>query len=243
MRVIVNGACGRMGRAVWERIGEEPDMIAVAGVDPHADESDPRLFLRFSDFDGEADMIIDFSDHRCTNMLTGYAILRGCPCVIATTGQSEEELRLIESAAERVPIFLSANTSLGVAMLAEFAHRAALLFPGAQAEIVETHHAQKRDAPSGTALLLAKALKSGNGAEKIPIHSLRIGKCVGKHEIILSVGEETITLTHEAHSRTLFAVGALAAARFLLGKPAGLYDVQSLIKEYENSNQRKLQTP
>ena len=167
------------------------------------------------------------------------------PVVIATTGQTEEELSAIREASKEIPVFLSANMSIGVALLAEMAKTAAKAFPDADIEIVEKHHSQKLDAPSGTALLLAKAIgevrpgatfncgRSGHGKrpkDEIGIHSLRMGGLVGEHEVILATPTQTITLKHEAHSRALFAEGALKAAAFLDGRRPGLYDVNAMLK-------------
>ena len=174
-----------------------------------------------------------------------YCVTRTLPVVVATTGHTAEEKEKIAAAAKRVPVFCSANMSMGVAVLADLARRAAAAFPEADIEIVETHHNQKLDVPSGTALLLADAVREAredavllvgrheNGkraAREIGIHSVRLGGEVGTHEILISTGSETITLKHQAHSRALFAEGALRAAAFLIGKPAGLYSMKDIIE-------------
>jgi 4-hydroxy-tetrahydrodipicolinate reductase len=174
-----------------------------------------------------------------------YCTKRGLPVVVATTGQTEEELALIDGAAKTVPVFLSANMSLGVALLADLAKKAAAVFPDADIEIIEKHHNQKLDVPSGTALLLARRIKEARPAAEfvigrhengkrtkaeIGIHSLRLGNEVGVHEIIIATGSETITLKHEAENRSLFAQGALAAAAFIAGKAPGMYDMRSIIE-------------
>ena len=153
---------------------------------------------------------------------------------------------MIDEAAKSVAIFRSANMSIGVAILADFAKRAAALMPDADIEIVEKHHNQKLDAPSGTALMLANEIKEAKtdavfvcgryGHQKrtekeIGIHALRMGGVIGEHEVILSTPTETITLGHEAHTRALFADGALVAAAFLVGKPAGIYTMKDIIKK------------
>ena len=165
--------------------------------------------------------------------------------MIATTGQTPEELDAIRAASERIPVFLSANMSIGVALLADLARKAASVFPEADIEIVECHHNQKLDVPSGTALLLARRIQEArpestllvgrheNGKRprgEIGIHSLRLGSEVGTHEIIISTGSETLRLKHEAENRALFAQGALAAAGFLTGKAPGLYDMRDIIE-------------
>lgn len=196
-------------------------------------------------FTDEADCIIDFSNHTAAKVLTDYAIHRRLPLVIATTGQSAEELALIRRAAEVVPVFYSGNFSLGIALLTEMVRMAAKMFPEADIEIVEQHHHQKIDVPSGTALMLAKAAQESrpdsyllvgrheNGKRsprEIGIHSLRMGNTVGTHEVIVNTGTQVLTLKHEAQDRTLFAEGALQAARFLLRQQPGLYEIDSLVQ-------------
>lgn len=245
MKVLLNGARGRMGSAVWQLLqtgfcGAE----IAAGIDPSAVGGEEKIFPRIDAFTGEADVIIDFSNHAGTAALMNYALSRSLPCVVATTGQVASELELIYAAAEKIPIFLSANMSIGIAALADFARRTAALMPDADIEIVEKHHNEKLDAPSGTALLLADEIKKSKRdacyvcgryghakrlKNEIGIHSLRLGNIIGEHEVIVSNGAETITLKHEAHSRTLFAEGAIHAAEFLVCQPAGLYNMSSLI--------------
>ena len=244
MNIIINGAGGRMGRIVDELVQRGGVHSVAARVDWSNAASGGLSAL--SEYQGPADMVIDFSNHSATAQVTEYCVERGLPVVIATTGQTEEELSLIRAAAERVPVFLSANMSIGVALLAELAKKAAALFPDAEIEIIERHHNQKLDVPSGTALLLARRIcevrpgaelvvgRHENGKrspQEIGIHSLRYGGEVGTHEIIIASGSETITLKHEAENRSLFARGALAAAAFLAGKAPGLYDMRSIIEE------------
>jgi 4-hydroxy-tetrahydrodipicolinate reductase len=164
--------------------------------------------------------------------------------VVATTGHTEDEIAQINEAAKHIPVFYSANMSLGIALLVELAKNAAAALPEAEIEIIERHHSRKLDAPSGTALMLANAItevrtdayanvgRSGYGKrtkEEIGIHAIRMGNIVGEHEVILGTKNQTITLKHEAHSRALFAEGALAAAEYIIGCDIGLYDMKSLI--------------
>ena len=152
---------------------------------------------------------------------------------------------MIDAAAKKIPIFHSANMSLGVALLVELAKITAKTFPDADIEIIEKHHNRKLDAPSGTALLLANAIKeirtkaklifgrSGQAkreTDEIGVHAIRMGNVIGEHEVIVGTDTQTVTLKHEAHSRALFAEGAIAAAEFLIGKPAGMYDMKSMIE-------------
>ena len=246
MKVILCGALGKMGAEVIKRIEATEGFSLAKGVDPNAEGSDPRVVCSLADCKCDADVIIDFSHHSATKTLTEYAVERNLPLVVATTGQTAEELSMIREAAKFIPVFLSANMSVGVAILADFARRAAALMPDADIEIVEKHHSEKLDAPSGPALMIADQIKksrsdaeynlgrSGHGKREkneIGIHALRLGSVIGEHEVILDNGSEAITLSHSAHSRALFARGALTAARFVAAQPAGLYDMYSMIEK------------
>jgi len=242
MRIVLNGAKGRMGRIV-DKAAADSGHDVVARVDFGYAEGEGLRTL--NEYQGPADVVVDFSNHAATAQVTEYCVKRGLPVVVATTGQTKEEQALIDEAAKAVPVFLSANMSLGVALLADLAKKAAAVFPDADIEIVEKHHNQKLDVPSGTALLLARRIKearpeaqfvigrheNGKRAKKeIGIHSLRLGNEVGTHEIIIATGSETITLKHEAENRSLFAQGALAAAAFIVGRAPGMYDMRSIIE-------------
>lgn len=242
MKIVLNGAKGRMGRIVDEAAAANGHEI-VARVDFGYAEGEGLRAL--AEYQGPADVVIDFSNHAATAQVTEYCVKRGLPVVVATTGQTSEEQALIDEASKAVPVFLSANMSLGVALLADLAKKAAAVFPDADIEIVEKHHNQKLDVPSGTALLLARRIKEArpeaqfvigrheNGKrtqKEIGIHSLRLGNEVGIHEIIIATGSETVTLKHEAENRSLFAQGALAAAAYIVGKAPGMYDMRSIIE-------------
>ena len=244
MDIIINGANGRMGRILTEMIEAGHDGLSIAArVDQNGDLGE-NGYAALSDYAGKADAVIDFSHHTATESILSYCLERSLPVVIATTGQTEEELSMIRQAAEKIPVFLSANMSIGVALLADLAAKAASVFPEADIEIIERHHNQKLDVPSGTALLLARRIRESrpeaeflvgrheNGKrtpQEIGIHSLRYGSEVGTHEIIISTGSETVTLKHEAENRALFAQGALAAVKFLAGQQPGLYDMRDII--------------
>lgn len=233
-----------MGKAVCEQVldGESGDVICA-----EIDKMAPDIVLKnIADYKEEADIIIDFSHHSATKELVAYAVGRKLPIVICTTGQTEDEIALIHEAAKSVPVFFSANMSLGIAVMYDFARRAAALFPDADIEVVEAHHNRKLDAPSGTAKLLcdalcearpnAKLVYGRHGMAKrekneIGVHSLRHGNEVGMHEIIISTDYQTITLKHNAHSREVFAEGAISAARYIFGKENGLYDMQSIMNK------------
>lgn len=239
MDIIVHGCTGRMGKIVAALLesGYHGNTLA-AGVSPSAE------IKSLSGFAGRADCVVDFSSHTATEELLSWCEAHAVPVVIATTGHTPEEKARIRAAAEKIPVFFSYNMSLGVALLARMAREAAKMFPDADIEIVEAHHNQKKDVPSGTALLIADAIREvrpearyvvgrhENGKREkseIGIHSLRLGNEVGTHEVIVAAGSQTITLKHEAEDRSLFAEGALAAAAFLRGKPAGLYTMTDLI--------------
>ena len=250
MNILLNGICGHMGREVEKLCKDGYRGASLAfGVDPSAtsDEKSP-VYNSFNDIislDG-VDCIVDFSHHSAVISLLEFAKSNGIPTVVATTGHTPEELEAIQDAAKDIPVFFSANMSLGVALLVELAKKTAAAMPEAEIEIIEKHHDRKLDAPSGTALMIANALcevrpqayantgRSGQGKrtpDEIGIHAIRMGNIVGVHEVIVGTQNQTITLTHEAHSRALFAEGALAAAEFLIGKDAGLYDMKSLVSD------------
>ena len=244
IKVLINGACGRMGKEVEKIVEASETMTVAAKIDKMAAES--GCYTDINDFSGEADIIIDFSNHLGTKDLLDYAVKNNIPTVVATTGHTPEELALIEEAGKKIAVFHSANMSLGVALLCELAVKAAATMPDADIEIVETHHNRKLDAPSGTALMIANAIKTVRekaqfvfGREgmakreknEIGVHAVRRGNIVGIHEVLVSTDSQTITLKHEAHSRALFAEGAVSAAEFILGKPAGLYNMNSIVTE------------
>ena len=241
MRVIVNGACGRMGRALVEQIQAAPNCEVAALVDPRGDGT--QVLQRIEDAPA-ADVVVDFSHHSAVCALMDFAEARRLPVVVATTGHDAAELDRIHAAAERIPVFYSGNMSVGVAQLCRMARETARLFPEADIEIVETHHKHKADAPSGTAKMLFGAVKevrpeaemvcgrSGmqpRTPNEVGVHSLRMGEVVGIHEVHICTATQTITLKHEAHSRALFAEGAICAAEFLIHQGAGFYDMKSLI--------------
>ena len=245
MRIILSGMSGRMGAAVMAVSADGyMDSEIVAGVDIKPSEGEIPCYSDFSDIKETADCIIDFSNHASIKAVADYAVTAGLPLVVATTGHTDEEKEIIRKASESVPVFFSANMSMGVALLCRMATMAAKTLPGADIEIVETHHNRKLDAPSGTALMIANAIKSvrenakcvcgrsgmaKRDTEEIGIHAVRRGNIVGIHEVIVSTDYETITIKHEAHSRSLFAEGALTAAAFITGKKPGLYEMSSLI--------------
>ncbi len=246
MRILVSGLCGHMGNEVAKLAAEGyRGAELVAGVDfCNAAAASIPCASSFDDAETNVDCIIDFSHHSCTNALLDFAVRNQLPLVLATTGQTDEERAAITAAAKEIPLFFAANFSMGVALLIELAKKTAAAMPEAEIEIIEKHHDRKIDAPSGTALAIASAItevrpaatvncgRSGQAKrtkEEIGIHAIRMGHILGEHQVIIGTPNQTITLKHEAHSRALFAEGALAAAEFLCGKRPGLYDMKSMI--------------
>ena len=247
MKVIVHGVTGKMGQVVANLTkngyaGSE----YVAGISPDVVTEMPGLYKTPEKCTEQADVLIDFSFHGATKALLDYCVSRNLAAVIATTGHTEEEEAYIKKASEKIAVFHSANMSVGVAVTADLVKRATKAFPGANIEIIETHHNQKLDAPSGTALIMANAVqevrpectinsgRTGHGKRtenEIGIHSLRIGNVVGLHEILISTGNETITIKHQANSRDLFGEGAVRAAQFICNKKPGLYNMTDLVGE------------
>ncbi len=246
MKIIINGATGHMGRILTETVGASEHTIAAL-VDPKlTGDSSLSRYSDINDFTGEADVRIDFSHHTAAPALLEYAKSRGIPVVLATTGHTDEEVAIIHEAGKVIPIFFAANMSLGIAVTIKLAKTAAAAFPDADIEIVEVHHNRKLDAPSGTALSIFEAIKSvrqeavavfGRGGQKkrerdeIGVHALRMGNIVGTHEVLISAANETISIKHEAHDRSLFADGAIVAAEYLVLQGAGIYNMQDLTNE------------
>ncbi len=255
MKILLNGISGHMGREVEKLCNAGyRGAVLTLGVDinPSLDAKIP-VYEDFEDIPNASDIdcIIDFSHHTAVGDMLAFAKVHKIPSVVATTGHTEEELALIKEASGTVPVFFSANMSLGVALLVELAKKTASAMPDAEIEIIETHHDRKLDAPSGTALMIANEIcdvkdgatlnlgRSGQGKrspDEIGIHAVRMGNIVGIHEVIVGTQNQTITLKHEAHSRALFAEGALSAAEFIIGKAAGLYDMKSLVLDEKTDN-------
>lgn len=247
MKIILSGAGGKMGRAVIAAAEKDDDIKIVCGIDAHDDNMIPfPVYPNFRQAD-KADAIIDFSNPSLTMSLLKYAVETRTPAVIATTGLNQAEIKQIERASKCVPIFFSANMSLGINLLTALSKKAADILGGSfDIEIIEWHHNQKLDAPSGTALMIADAINDArqnkyeysydrhNRREKrrsneIGISSLRGGTIVGKHQVVFAGNDEVIELTHTATSKAVFASGAIAAAKFLTGKENGLYSMDDMI--------------
>lgn len=247
MKVIVCGASGRMGKELIGAIeGGYCSATLVAATDIVLPIVNCAAYTDIAEVKEEADVIIDFSHHSATPSLLSYATERKLPLVIATTGQTEEEKEMIYKASEQIPVFYSGNMSIGIALLVSLVKQAVKVFPDADVEITEVHHNQKIDVPSGTALMLAEGIKEARNSEskfcigrhengkrahgEIGIHSLRMGKVIGEHEVRIDTGSQTITLSHKSHSRSLFAEGSLTAAVYLCEKEKGIYNVNDMLK-------------
>ncbi|MCD7734287.1 MAG: 4-hydroxy-tetrahydrodipicolinate reductase [Clostridiales bacterium] len=248
LKIIISGCNGKMGQVVESICSADSQVQVVAGFDVNQTPRSYPVYVSPANFTGEADVIIDFSSPRALDGLLAFAVERGVPAVLATTGYSQEQLAQIEKAAKTVPIFRSANMSLGINVVLDLVKRAsAILGDAYDIEIVERHHNRKVDAPSGTALMLADAAQEGLDYEadytygrhdrrqarpknEIGISSVRGGTIVGVHEVIFAGRDEVIEIRHEAQSREIFASGAVKAAKFLVTVPQpGLYDMQALV--------------
>lgn len=249
LKILLCGCGGRMGAAVIAAANAAGDRI-VAGVDinPAADSPFP-IYTSPEEFAGKADVIIDFSHHSALTGLLAYAERTGAPLVVCTTGHTEEETAAMRASAARVPIFFSRNMSLGINLLISLCRRAAAtLGADFDIEIIEKHHNQKLDAPSGTALMIADAIVESDNTEhpyvydrhterrkrargEIGLHAVRGGTIVGEHEVLFAGKDEVLTLSHSASSREVFATGALRAAHFLATKGAGLYSMDDVVNE------------
>lgn len=247
-RIILSGCSGRMGHAISQTISERDDCVIVAGFD--IDIAVKETFPVLADpkqFDGKADVLIDFSNPSFLPSLLQFVKERHMPAVFATTGFSKEQIEQIKAASKEIPIFYSGNMSLGVNLLVNLAKKAAsVLSDSFDIEIIEKHHNQKLDAPSGTALMIADGISSvlenkpnyvyeraskreKRSKNEIGIHSVRGGTIVGEHEVIFAGNDEIISLKHTAMSRKIFATGAINAALFIAEKRPGLYDMGDLI--------------
>ena len=243
MRVIVCGASGRMGKKLISLIENGYNGATLSAAVDIVKEDTPNFYTDIAEVTEESDVIIDFSHPSALDGILDYAKARKIPLVIAATGHTEEQRAAAKAASAEIPVFMSGNMSIGVGVLCEFAKKAAALFPEADVEIVEVHHRNKIDVPSGTALMLANAVRDARGGElnigrhtngkrkdgEIGIHSLRTGAVIGEHEVRIDTGSETITLKHQSHGRELFGEGALCAASFISVLDSGFYTISDMI--------------
>ncbi len=249
VNAVISGCFGKMGKVVADVISQRNDIETVAGIDKViAGDLTFETVTDPSKLTCKPDVIIDFSHPSALPGLLDYAKTNGTALVLATTGYSESDIADIKSASSQIPIFFTANMSIGINLLSALAKKAAMILGDKyDIEIVEKHHNQKIDAPSGTALMLADSINEAmderynyiydrhsqrkkRDKTEIGIHSVRGGTIVGEHEIIFAGRDEVITLSHSAASKEVFAVGAVNAAVFLAGKSAGMYSMQDLIE-------------
>ena len=248
IKILLSGANGRMGRAISQLVAESDRAEIMCGVDINTESTGGfPIYPDFQSVPASPDVIIDFSNPANFENLMDYAESKKLPVVVATTGLNKEQKDRLTKASETVPVFFSANMSLGVNLICELAKKAtALLGDSFDIEIVERHHNQTLDAPSGTALAIADAINEeldGNGRyvydrhsvrkkrekTEIGIHAVRGGTIVGDHTVIFAGNNEVIELTHHAASREVFASGAVKAAIFMADQPAGFYNMTNLI--------------
>ncbi len=256
IKILFCGINGRMGKNTLETIAQSAAFSekfkVYAGVDITPDQN--AMIPVYSDIykvPEKPDVIVDFSHHSALPSILGYAEQKRVPAVICTTGHSPEELELLKEAARKIPVFYSGNMSIGINLLTYLTRKvASILGEDFDIEIVEAHHNKKLDAPSGTALMLANAASKGvpynaeyvydrhsyrkqRSKEEIGIHSIRAGTIVGEHCVIFAGSNETLTLSHSASSRAAFATGALRASEYILGKPAGMYDMNDVLEMFD----------
>ncbi|MEE1057160.1 MAG: 4-hydroxy-tetrahydrodipicolinate reductase [Acutalibacteraceae bacterium] len=247
--IILSGCCGKMGRVIAREIEAKDDCKVVAGVDIVSDSSlGFPVYDDFSKVQEDADSIIDFSNPAILKGLLTFATAKKIPVVLCTTGFSPEQIAEIKKASEKTAIFYSGNMSLGINLLIELSKMAEKVLGTAfDVEIVEKHHNQKLDAPSGTALMIADGISEVMEQEpqyvydrhsyrkkreknEIGIHAVRGGTIVGEHQVIFAGHDEVLTLTHQAQSKEVFAIGSINAAVYLSGKTPGMYDMSDMLQ-------------
>ncbi len=251
--IIISGISGKMGKYIYEKAAEN-DIRVVAGVDKNISCScDCPVYKNFDEINEIADVIIDFSSPDNLNSVLDFAFNNKIPVVIGTTGYNCEQEKQILKYSESIPIFKSYNMSFGVNVLIKICGYLSALLQGYDIEIIDRHHRQKKDSPSGTTYMFLKSIcdaknkdeslvfgrkgKTKRGENEIGVHSVRGGGIVGEHEITFISQNECITLTHTAFSKELFADGAIKAAKFLIGKAAKLYTMDDMLVLLENRNQ------
>lgn len=248
IKVLICGIGGKMGGNILSLLDGDSDARAVCGVDPHAPENTKvPVYPSFGEVKEIPDVIIDFSSPAALQDEMDWAVKHGVPVVLAATGYDENQLKFIDGCSKKTAVFKTANFSLGVNLLVKLVREAAeVLGEKFDIEIIEKHHNLKADAPSGTALMLAdSANKAFGGGKKyvygrcgntgkrgaeIGLHAVRGGNIVGEHDVMFAGEDEIITLSHEASSKKVFAAGAIKAAKWIVGKPHGKYDMTDLLK-------------
>ena len=248
--IVISGANGKMGKVINSVISEREDCRVIAGIDINTEiYADFPIVSTPDELKEKPDVIIDFSHPMALDGLIDYALSTGTPLVLATTGYSDEQIAKIKKSSEQIPVFFTFNMSLGINLLVELAKQATTILGNQfDIEIVEKHHNQKIDAPSGTAIMLADAInetldnkmqytydrhsqRKKREKNEIGMHSIRGGTIVGEHDVIFAGRDEVITLSHQATSKEVFAVGSVNAAVFMNGKKKGLYTMADLINQ------------
>ncbi|MBQ7027922.1 MAG: 4-hydroxy-tetrahydrodipicolinate reductase [Ruminococcus sp.] len=246
--IAICGANGKMGKTIYNCIKEREDCTVVAGIDLYTEQYADFPIVESPDkLPVKPDVIIDFSNPASLDALLDYCLSTGTPVVVASTGYSDEQIAKIKAAAEQIPVFFTFNMSLGINLLVTLAKKAAsVLGDQFDIEIVEKHHNQKIDAPSGTAIMLANAInetldnsktyvydrhsrRQKREKSEIGMHAIRGGTIVGEHDVIFAGHDEVITLSHSAASKTVFAEGSINAAIFIKDREAGLYDMSLMV--------------
>ncbi|QXM05571.1 4-hydroxy-tetrahydrodipicolinate reductase [Crassaminicella indica] len=249
MKVILSGCNGKMGRVLVKLITQEKDIEIIAGIDINANKfKNPfPVYKNACECKEKADVIIDFSHHSALLEILKYSLDTKTPLVVATTGLSGEDLKNLTEASKQIPIFQTGNMSLGVNVLTDLAKKAATSLKDFDIEIIEKHHNEKVDAPSGTAYLIANSINEAFQNEKefiygrygrsekrknkeIGIHAIRGGSIVGEHTVIFAGPDEIIEIKHTALSKDIFALGAIKAAKFLKSKQNGFYNMNDMLK-------------
>lgn len=250
VKILMHGCNGKMGRMITEIVKNEEDAVIAAGVDKFTGiPNDYPVFEKITQCDVDVDVVIDFSNAGAVDELLDYCVKKSLPVVLCTTGLSDEQLKKVDECSEKIAVLKSANISMGINLLLKLLKDAAkVLAPaGYDIELVEKHHNQKLDAPSGTALALADSINEAMGneyeyvydrsqvrkkrdAKEIGISAVRAGTIVGEHEVIFAGTDEVIEFKHTAYSRSVFAKGAVEAGKFLAGQPAGMYDMGDVIQ-------------
>ena len=250
INVMLSGCNGKMGMVLSGLLSNDAQAKVVCGFDINTKSNfGYPVYDNLDDVSEKVDVVIDFSHPSCLSAVLGFCKKNNVPVVVATTGLSDEQKMDIEKLSKSVPVFFTFNMSLGINLLVNLVKKAtSILEDNFDVEIIEKHHNQKIDAPSGTAIMIADAVKAVMKEEaelvydrhsvrqkraknEIGMHSVRGGTIVGEHSVIFAGKDEVLELKHEAHSKEVFAVGAIKASKFLIGKSAGMYDMANLIEE------------
>lgn len=247
MRVAILGALGRMGSMLSSRLEKESDILIVARVDNAYTVVECGKYKSLDEVKEDVDVLVNFAHHSLAFEVADFVKYHNVALCEFCTGHTQKERKCIENLGEFAPVFFASNTALGIAHIVEISKRLASVFPHAQVEIVETHHSQKADAPSGTALMLANEIAKVRGGDivcgrqekrgcesEIGIHSIRLGDAFGEHSVYVDTGDEKIILSHIALSKELYCDGAERAIRFVATKEKGVYGMQDLLDEYKN---------